>query len=141
MIQLFYFMNYLYNFSWNFYFKFSIKCLFPKSFFLGIFVFSSFSQSFVCLIYSLNICSPTNFDSNFSSSKMCNWKFCFRIFTPFYFFHFICLESFWTKSIDSNFCFFLFSWNFCFKFLTRCLFPKVFCLGIFVLFFHKVLCV
>ena len=80
------------NFYSNFFFPFSAFIIFlDKKYWFKLLLFSffldffSFSQSSVCLIFFLNFCSATNFDSNFLS----------KIYS----------EYFWTKKNDSNFYF------------------------------------
>ena len=79
------------NFYSNFFFPFSAFIIFlDKKYWFKLLLFSffleffSFSQSSLCLIFFLNFCSATNFDSNFLS----------KIYS----------EYFWTKK-NSNFYF------------------------------------
>ena len=78
------------NFYSNFFFPFSAFIIFlDKKYWFKLLLFSffleffSFSQSSVCLIFFLNFCSATNFDSNFLS----------KIYS----------EYFWTKKLIKTF--------------------------------------
>jgi hypothetical protein len=67
-----------------------------------------FSQSFVCLIYSVNFCSPTNFDSNFFVQNVF-LKFLFpNFYSNFSFSNFDVWNLFWTKILIQTFAFSLF---------------------------------
>ena len=78
------------NFYSNFFFPFSAFIIFlDKKYWFKLLLFSffleffSFSQSSLCLIFFLNFCSATNFDSNFLS----------KIYS----------EYFWTKKLIKTF--------------------------------------